>query len=274
MKTIVFVGAGSMAEAIIAGMVKKEVIHPEGLFVMNKGDDKRLYSLQQKYGISIVCEQRDALKKADLVVLATKPQDIHQAMMDISPFLNQTSAVLSVIAGVSIDTIEKGLGARPIARAMPNTSATIGRSATGIALNHAVDASLETQLLTLLNAIGLVQQVDEQDLHTVTALSGSGPAYVYYLVEAFEEAAIQKGLSPDIARSLIIQTLEGATAMLKETKEEPATLRENVTSPNGTTAAGLQALADGNFKTLLAKCIDEATERSKELSLAACKMKQ
>ncbi|MDS9471141.1 pyrroline-5-carboxylate reductase [Sporosarcina pasteurii] len=274
MQTIVFVGAGSMAEAIIAGMVKKAVIHPKKLFVMNKGDDKRLFSLQQKYGISIVCEQRDALKKADLVVLATKPQDIHQAMLDISPFLNRSSAVLSVIAGISIKTIAKGLGARPIARAMPNTSATIGKSATGIAFNHTVDAILETQLLTLMNAIGLVQQVDEPDLHTVTALSGSGPAYVYYLVEAFEEVAIQKGLSPDIARSLIIQTLEGATAMLKETREEPAILRENVTSPNGTTAAGLQALADGDFKKIIANCIEKASERSEELALATCKMKQ
>lgn len=125
-----------------------------------------------------------------------------------------------------------------------------------------------------MNAIGLVQQVDEPDLHTVTALSGSGPAYVYYLVEAFEEVAIQKGLSPDIARSLIIQTLEGATAMLKETREEPAILRENVTSPNGTTAAGLQALADGDFKKIIANCIEKASERSEELALATCKMKQ
>lgn len=274
METIVFVGAGSMAEAIIAGMVKQEVIHPKRLFVMNKGDNQRLFYLQRKYGVSIVCEQKDALTKADLVVLATKPQDIHQAMLDISAFLNKSSAVLSVIAGVSMDTIEKGLGSRPIARAMPNTSATIGKSATGIAFNQAVEQVLQTQLLTLLEAIGLVQVVEEQDLHTVTALSGSGPAYVYYLVEAFEEAVIEKGLSQEVARALIIQTLEGATSMLKETKEEPATLRENVTSPNGTTAAGIQVLADGKFKSLIAGCINQASERSKQLSASASKMKQ
>ena len=112
---------------------------------------------------------------------------------------------------------------------MPNTSATIGKSATGIAMNTAVDIDMRKQLLGLLESIGLVKEVEEDDLHAVTALSGSGPAYVYYLAEALEEAAISKGLTKDVARSLIIQTLEGAAAMMKVTGTEPAELRENVT---------------------------------------------
>lgn len=261
-----FVGAGSMAEAIISGMVKEAVISPENIVVSNKADDERLFDLQKKYGVSIICLEKKALQEADLVVLATKPQDIHQAMADIRSFLKKDAAILSVIAGISIATIEEGLGSRPIARSMPNTSAAIGKSATGIAFNETTSDALKEGISQLLKAIGLVQQVEEDALHTVTALSGSGPAYIYYLVEAFEEISVQQGLSKDVARSLIIQTLEGAAAMLKETEEEPAILRENVTSPNGTTAAGLQALADGKFKALIASCIVAASDRSRELA--------
>lgn len=265
LKKIVFIGAGSMAEAVIAGIVKQGVIEPQHVYVMNKSDEERLISLQNQYGVSIVCKNKEALKTADLVILATKPKDIHQAMADIRPLLMTQAAVLSVIAGVSIQTIENGLGARPVARSMPNTSATIGKSATGIAMNNAVDDTMRQHVLGLLEAIGLVKEVEEDDLHAVTALSGSGPAYVYYLAEALEEAAISKGISKDIARSLIIQTLEGAAAMMKETGTEPAELRKNVTSPNGTTEAGLRALEGRLFKEAIGECIDKATARSREL---------
>lgn len=265
METIVFVGAGSMAEAIIAGIVEQDAVMPKNVFVMNKSDDERLLSLQNKYGISIVCKEKEALKQADLVVLATKPKDIHIVMADILPYLADHTAILSVIAGVSIQTIEEGLGARPIARSMPNTSATIGKSATGVAWNAAIDERLQTLVLGLLESIGMVKVVEEDDLHVVTALSGSGPAYVYYLAEALEEAAIAKGLSKDVARSLIIQTLAGAAAMLKETGAEPAELRNNVTSPGGTTAAGLKALEGRMFKEAIGECISKAEARSREL---------
>lgn len=265
MKTIVFIGAGSMAEAVIAGIVKQGAVEPQHVFVMNRSDDERLISLQNKYGVSIVCKKKEALKNADLIVLATKPKDIHQAMTDTLPYLAGRTAVLSVIAGVSIQTIENGLGARPIARSMPNTSATIGKSASGIAWNQAITEEMKKHILGLLESVGMVKEVEEDDLHAVTALSGSGPAYVYYLAEALEEAAIGKGLSKEVARALIIQTLEGAAAMLKQTGKEPTELRENVTSPGGTTAAGLNALKDGLFKETIANCIGKAEARSREL---------
>ena len=131
--------------------------------------------------------------------------------------------------------------------------------------NQAISEELKKHILGLLESIGMVKEVEEDDLHAVTALSGSGPAYVYYLAEALEEAAIGKGLSKDIARALIIQTLEGAAAMLKETGTEPAELRKNVTSPGGTTEAGLKALENGMFKETIAACIEKAEARSREL---------
>ncbi len=265
MKIIVFVGAGSMAEAVITGIIERGILLPSSIYVTNKSSDDKLQFLQKKYGISIVCKNKIAIKKADLVVLATKPKNIEDVMAEIKPFLTDETAILSVIAGISIDTIEKGLGERPIARSMPNTSATIGKSATGIAMNTAVDSELRNKILYLLESIGMVKVVTEDDLHAVTALSGSGPAYIYYLAEALEEAAIKLGLSKEIAKSLIIQTLEGAAAMLKETQGEPAELRKNVTSPGGTTEAGITALENGLFKEVVNDCIQKAEARSREL---------
>lgn len=265
MGTIVFVGAGSMAEAIIAGILNNEVIQANDIFVMNKSDDDRLSCLQKTYGVSLVCQERKALREAELIVLATKPKDIKEAMLNIADDVNGDAAVLSVIAGVSIQTIEDGLGNRPIARSMPNTSAMIGKSASGVSMNRLVDTALRNRILDLLSSIGIVKEVEEDELHTVTALSGSGPAYIYYMVEALEEAATSKGLSNDVARELIIQTIEGAAAMLRQTGEEPKLLRKNVTSPGGTTEAGLKALDDRLFKEVIMECINCAERRSREL---------
>lgn len=265
MKSIVFVGAGSMAEAIVAGIVEHDVMRADQVYVMNKSDDERLREMNEKYGVTIVCPEKRALKDADMIVLATKPKDIQQAMQDIAPLLNDEAAVLSVIAGVSIETMENGLGKRPIARSMPNTSATIGKSASGVAFNRFVDESFRAHILHLLGSIGIVKEVEEDELHAVTALSGSGPAYIYYMVEALEEAAIANGLTKDVARDLIVQTVEGAAAMLKQTGGEPAALRNNVTSPGGTTEAGLRALEERLFKEAISACITRAEARSREL---------
>lgn len=265
MGKVVFVGAGSMAEAIIAGIVHQSVMPATEVFVMNKSDEERLINLQQTYGVSIVRPDRRELAQAELIILATKPKDVQQAMQDISHLLQDNTAVLSVIAGVSISTIEKGVGSRAIARSMPNTSATIGLSATGIAYNSSVSLDMKQRITNLLSAIGIVEEVEEDALHLVTALSGSGPAYVYYMAEALEEAALAKGLSKEIARELIIQTLLGAATMLKETQNEPCELRRNVTSPGGTTEAGVNTLAAQRFKESIAACIDSAENRSREL---------
>lgn len=265
MGTIVFVGAGSMAEAVIAGILTNEVIPAANVYVMNKSDDERLTYMNKTYGVSVVCQERHALREAELIILATKPKDIKQAMDDVANYINDDAAVLSVIAGVSIDTIEQGLGNRPIARSMPNTSATIGKSATGVSMNAEVDTNMRNRILELLSSIGVVREVDEDELHIVTALSGSGPAYVYYMVEALEEAAIANGLSNEVARELIIQTFEGAAAMLRQTGEEPEQLRKNVTSPGGTTEAGLKTLENRLFKRSIQECIDSAERRSREL---------
>jgi len=265
MKTIVFVGAGSMAQAMIHGWMKEETVAPEDVYVMNKSDRAKLSSLKETYGVQIVCEDKEIVKNADLVIMAMKPKDVEAGMQAISPFLSSTAVVLSVLAGVPMETIEQGLGKRPVARCMPNTSASVGMSASAVAWNERMKDADKAEILLLLEAIGLVKEVDEDQLHMVTALSGSGPAYIYYLVEAFEEAAISGGLDPHVARELLVQTIAGSAEMLKQTNETPTFLRNNVTSPGGTTEAGIKSLQQNGFSEILATCLKKAESRSREL---------
>jgi len=265
LKTIVFVGAGSMAQAIIHGWVKEETVSPNNVYVMNKSDCDKLSSLKDIYGIQLVCKEKKILKSADLVIMAMKPKDVQAGMQAIASYLPSSAIVLSVLAGVPMETIEQGLGMRPVARCMPNTSASVGMSASAVAWNKLMKPEDKQEILHLLQAIGLVKEVDEDQLHIVTALAGSGPAYLYYLVEAFEQASIKRGLDPKVARDLLVQTLAGSAEMLKQTKETPEILRNKVTSPGGTTEAGIQSLQQNGFAEILSTCLIEAELRSREL---------
>lgn len=266
MKKIVFAGAGSMAEAIIQGWVKKGVVSPDSIHVMNKSNEEKLQNLATTFGVNVVTNRSEILSQAQLIILAMKPKDVVRGMTDIAPFLNDDCAVLSIVAGTSIEKIQGILGNRPVARVMPNTSATIGMSASGITFSTQVSDSLKATFMEMLQAIGIVFEVQEDELHAITALSGSGPAYLYYLIEAFEQAAMKYGLPRETVRALAVQTMAGAAEMLKQSDEEPADLRRKVTSPGGTTAAGIQALEAHDFKEAITSCIDEATKRSKELA--------
>lgn len=266
MKNVLFVGAGSMAEAIIAGITSNGAVEPESVFVMNKSDRARLEELKSKYGITPVKSGDPEIGQAELAVFATKPKDARQAIAEIAEQLHPSAAVLSVMAGIPITLFEEGLGIRPVARSMPNTSATIGLAATGVAMNAAVGETARRDILSLLSSVGLVKEVAEDELHLVTALAGSGPAYVYYFAEALEEAAVSSGFCGKDARELIIQVLEGSAAMLRQQSAEPSELREHVTSPGGTTAAGLRALDEAGFHQAIASCIRSAENRSRELA--------
>ncbi len=265
MKKIVFIGAGSMAEAMIGGWVKKECVQANKIYVTNRSDYTRLMYLKDTYGVQVLEKLAD-IEDADLLILAVKPKDAVAAMQSIAPYIGDHTAILSVLAGISIKTIEKGLYARPIARVMPNTSATIGMSASGIAFNTRVSAQQKKLYLQMLSAIGLVVEVEEDKLHAVTALSGSGPAYIYYLIEAFEKVGTEIGLPKEVVRQLMIQTLAGSASMLQSIDEEPNALRRKVTSPGGTTEAGIRALEDHHFNETISACIKSAEQRSRELA--------
>ena len=265
MTKIVFVGAGAMAEAIINGLTKGNKISSSSIHVMNKSDKKQLQYLKNMYNIQIVCEQKEALADANIIFLAMKPKDASEALNSLVPYINKDATIISVIAGINIQTIINSLGNRPIARVMPNTSASVGMSASAICWNELISDESKLLIINLLESIGSVKVVQEDDLHVVTALSGSGPAYFYYFAEHFESAAIEHGLDPNDARELFIQTMEGAAQMLKKGNVEPSELRRRVTSPGGTTEAGLKQLMDHNVNEAIFACINAAQNRSREL---------
>ena len=265
MQKIIFIGAGSMAEALIHGWVEHHVVKPEAIYISNRSNIERLTELSTKYGVQILTSFKE-LHDADLIILAMKPKDSYEAMQKMATYIGKDTAILSILAGVSMDTIAEHLGTRPIARVMPNTSATIGMAASGIAFNNHVSKLQQVIYFQMLEAIGIVIEVEEEKLHAVTALSGSGPAYLYYLIEAFERVGVEFGLSKEIVRKLMVQTIAGSAQMLQIVKEEPEVLRKKVTSPGGTTEAGIRELEAMAFKEAIANCIRSAENRSRELA--------
>lgn len=264
-KKICFLGAGSMAEAMIAGLVAKNMVEGKDISALNRGNRARIEELISLYGIGNP-EKEQAIREADIIVLAVKPKDIDTALGEINHLTNPGQLFISVLAGISTDHLSSLLShAAPVVRAMPNTSATIGLSATGIAAGKTASEESMAIAQQIFAAIGIVEIVDEEQIHGVTGLSGSGPAYIYFLVEAMEKAGVQIGLDPDVAHRLILQTILGSVEMLMQGNESAESLRKKVTSPNGTTAAGIETLEKYKFQEAIQACISRATERSREL---------
>jgi len=263
---IAFLGGGSMTEAIISGINAKGEIKPSQMSVMNKQNQERLIFLNQTYGVTTAFNYENLLKDASVVVVAVKPKDVFDALTSIKPFITKNILLISVVAGISIVSMEKILSENiAIVRCMPNTSATVGKSATAMSTNQHVTKEQLELTTTLLEAIGIVKLVKEAQLDGVTGLSGSGPAYIYYLVEAMEDSAEQIGLEKEAAKALILQTIIGAAEMLLQSPKTPQTLRQEVTSPGGTTEAGLKILQSKEVKSAFIDCIIEATEQSKRM---------
>ncbi|WP_068781682.1 pyrroline-5-carboxylate reductase [Paenibacillus sp. GM2] len=270
--TISFYGAGSMAEAIVRGLIHKQVAKPASISMLNRSNQERLAYLTNQYGVvtSNQEEQKNQLlEEASIIVLAMKPKDAKDAITAIAPHLSEKQLLVSVIAGLSIETIQQLLGfAAPIARTMPNTSSSIGYGATGIAFSDEVSEEQKQQVLTMFEAVGTVSVIPEEKMEILTGVSGSGPAYVYFMMEAMIAAGIEGGLSPEQARELTIQTVLGAAVMMRETGEEPAKLRADITSPNGSTQAALDVLREGGFTEAVKAAVRRAEERSREMGQA------
>lgn len=266
MNKLTFIGAGSMAEAILTGVLSKGFMRADQISVTNKDNQERLTRLRNLYQVNCTKNKKEAIEGSDVLILSMKPKDIQEALTDIKSYIKEGQIIVSVLAGVSSDYISEELDiTNPIVRAMPNTSATIGFSATAIAAGKNAGQEEINKVTELFKNIGTTVTVEEKDLHAITGLSGSGPAYIYYLVEAMEEAAQEAGLDQQTAKDLIIQTLAGAAEMLKVTNEQPAELRRKITSPGGTTQAGLETLKHYNYQEALKACVKQAAARSVEL---------
>ncbi len=266
---IAFVGAGSMAEAIFRGLIERKITQPQQIYVMNRQDQDKLNKIGQKYGVRVTSDlnlRETYIREANVVMLCMKPKDVESSFRDLQPLLNENQLLVSVIAGLSIAKMETLLQTQmPIVRTMPNTSSTIGLGATGISFSKAVSPEQQQLAVEMFKAVGIVSIVEESKIDIVTGISGSGPAYVYYFMEAMMKAAAEGGLSEEDARALTVQTILGAATMVQTTQEDPAELRKKVTSPNGTTQAALETLDRHQFSEGIVRAVFRAAERSKEM---------
>ncbi|MGD9000235.1 MAG: pyrroline-5-carboxylate reductase [Granulosicoccaceae bacterium] len=264
--TIAFIGAGNMARAIIGGLIA-DGADPASIHVADPNPAQR--DAVACLGVTLAGDNHAAVAAADTVVLAVKPQVLKQVASDLRDTIQDNQPlVISVAAGIRSADLDKWLGGNvAIVRSMPNTPALVQSGATGLYAGAHVSQSRRDRAESILRAVGLTVWLgDEQQMDAVTALSGSGPAYFFYIIEALEAAGQQLGLDNATARLLAVQTAFGAAKMMLESGEEPATLRERVTSPGGTTERALASLRDGGLETLFEKALTAARDRSVELA--------
>ena len=264
-----FYGAGSMAEAFVRGLLDRGLTEPAQISVMNRQNAVRLDELATRYGVAAANDaesKQTMLHDADIIFLAMKPKDAAEAIKQLRDIIKPGQILVSLVAGMTIGTIEALLGQQiAIVRTMPNTSSTIGLGATGISFSSSVTNVQRLLAEQMLQSIGLTAIVEEPLLDVVTGLSGSGPAYIYYLMEAMINAGRELGLSEKAARELTVQTVLGAAHMVKATNENPADLRHKVTSPNGTTQAAIETLDAHHFTKAITAAVGRAAERAGEL---------
>ena len=266
-KTIAFIGAGSMAEAMISGIVKSGKIPLNQIIVSNRSNNERLQQLEKAYGINGVTKENLNFDNIDMIVLAMKPKDAKTAFQSIRNSLQPHQLVLSVIAGITTSFIEDlSPSGQQVIRVMPNTSSMIGESATAISSGKHTSEQNITLSKELFECMGEVYVIPEEKMDIFTGIAGSGPAYFYYLMEHMEKEGIKNGLTEETTRQIIAQTMRGAAKMVTQQGETPTVLREKVTSPNGTTAAGLTALEANGGGIAISEAIKQATHRSKEIS--------
>jgi pyrroline-5-carboxylate reductase len=269
-KTIGFVGAGNMAEAMIRGLLRGGDFAPDRVSASGPREE-RMRELRETYGINATTDN-GVPAGAQIVVLSVKPQIMSRVLGEIADRIDPDALVISIAAGVPVAAIQSRLadGTR-VVRAMPNTPALVDAGATAIARGeHARESDLE-DAKRIFDAIGLTVVLDEYQLDAVTGLSGSGPAYVFLILEALSDAGVKVGLSRRTAQLLAAQTLLGSAKLLLETNEHPGRLKDMVTSPGGTAITGLHTLENGGVRTTLMNAVEAATRRSRELGEALLK---
>jgi pyrroline-5-carboxylate reductase len=264
--TIATVGSGVMAEAMIAGLLRAELVQASQIVASHPRADRR-DELVRSYGVRAVEANPAAVEQADLVVLAIKPQMLRRVGRELVGSLRDGQLVISIIAGASTRAIANALHHRQIVRSMPNTPAQLGRGMTVWYATPEVTDSQREQAQLLLGALGAQLQVDDEKLVAMaTAVSGTGPTYVFLVMEALIDAAVHLGFPRHIAHDLVIETLEGSTLFAKASGMHPAQLRNMVTSPGGTSAAALHELESGRLRTVLSEAVWAAYRRTEELA--------
>jgi pyrroline-5-carboxylate reductase len=257
-------GGGVMGEALLSGLIRSGIATDRLLITERRPE--RVAELQERYGVE-VDDNRKAAARSDTLILVVKPQDMGALLDEVSSALRPGALVISLAAGITTAFLEERLPAgTPVIRVMPNTPALVDEGMAAISPGSHCDEEHLAEAERLLSAVGKVVRLAEKYQDAVTAISGSGPAYIFYVVEAMIEAGVLLGLPRATSNELVVQTLVGAAKMLKETGEHPSVLRENVTSPAGTTVAALRALDDHKVRAAFLSAMEAARDRSRELA--------
>ncbi len=263
---LAFIGGGNMAEALIKGVLASEApVTPEQITVGEPDASRRTY-LADTYGVATTDDNGTLLARADLVFLAVKPHLVEPVLVPLQDHVTDQHLIISLAAGVPLTRLQAHLYAdSKVVRVMPNTPALVGQGVSALSVGPGVTDKDLLPVQEVLGAVGLVVTVAEAQMDAVTALSGSGPAYVFTFIEALADGGVQMGLPRATAMQLAAQTVLGAAQMVRDTGTHPAQLKDMVTSPGGTTAAGLSALETGAFRGVVMAAVKAATERGREL---------
>lgn len=261
MKIIAVIGAGNMGEAIIKGLSKTKII-------VSDKKKNRLKRIKKKIKINIVSNNTEAVKKADIIVLAVKPQDIEAVLNEIKGVVNTKKIIISIAAGIKTGKIEKSLSDKiPVVRVMPNMPALVGMGISVLCAGKYAKNKHMQIAKKIFVGMGKVLEVKKESLmDAVTATSGSGPAYIYLFIESLIDSSKKLGLNKTVAKELVLQTLRGAIELLDKTRQDPAKLRRQVTSPGGTTETALKVFKNEGFQRMILSAVKAASKRSKELS--------
>ncbi|MCL5019166.1 MAG: pyrroline-5-carboxylate reductase [Patescibacteria group bacterium] len=259
-----FIGGGKMAEALASALISRNVLPPDSIIMSDPVGDRRTV-LQQQYKVKVTGQNHEVPAYAKVIVLAVKPQMMEQVLREIKSYVDTSHLVISIAAGIRIERLSRELSAARIVRVMPNTPCLVGEMAAGYAAGPAVTAEDIVIVERLLGAAGKIYKVKEELLDAVTGLSGSGPAFVAYLIDAFIKGGIQEGIPEPVARELALQTFLGTARLLSEKKLTVQELITMVSSPGGTTIAGRNILENESIQDIIIRTISAATARSKEL---------
>ena len=262
---LAFVGAGVMAEAMIAGLLARRVIAPERIVASHPREDRR-QRLHERFGIEAVEGNREAATKGDLVLLTVKPQALAGVMRQLHGRLEPRQVAISIVAGASIGALSRGLGHDAIARVMPNTPAQVGQGMSVWTTTPDVDDAQRARVRAVLGALGEELWVEEEKyVDMATALSGTGPTYVFLMMEALIDAGVHMGFPRRIAEQIVLQTVAGSVAFARDSGKHMAELRNMVTSPGGTSAEAIYQMEKGGLRTVLSRAVYAAYQRTQTL---------
>jgi pyrroline-5-carboxylate reductase len=264
-KRLAFIGGGTMAEAMIRGLLDRHLVPPSDVLVTGPRTERRA-DLAKTYGVNALADNAEAAGDADVIVLSVKPQVLASVMHELRGTLRGTQLVISIVAGATLRSLTTGLGHAAVVRAMPNTPAQVGMGVTAWTPTTSVDADQRERAKAILGALGEELMVDDENLvDMATALSGTGPTYVFLLMEALVDAGVHLGFSRRVAEELVLRTVEGSALFARKSGRHLAELRNMVTSPGGTSAAAIYQLEKGALRTVLSKAVYAAYQRTREL---------